>query len=203
MRINMHGIRYSRRLGILVMSILAVLFFNCCGGGKGTPGFYINRDVDFSFFKRVAVLPFENLTNERFAGAMVRQVVISELLATGLVEVNVPGDPIDAIENMRLKPDEPLSADQIKELGKKLKVQAVILGAVEEFGLVRYGNVSAPEVSITLMMADVTSGSIIWSVTKTKGGASFWSRHFGTRSDTMSETVLEVVREALQTLFEY
>lgn len=205
MRTNWKEIRYSLRvenLRVLFIGILAILFFNCCGV-KANPQFYINREVDFSFFKRVAVLPFENLTSERFAGAMVRQVVISELLATGLVEVNVPGDPIDAIENMRLKPDEPLSTEQIKDLGKKLKVQAVILGAVEEFGEVRYGNASAPEVSITLMMADVTSGSIIWSVTKTKGGASFWSRHFGARSNTMSETVLEVVREALQTLFEY
>jgi TolB-like protein len=205
MRINWQGMRYSLKLAkllVLFISILAIFSFNCCGG-KGTPGFYINRDVDFSFFKRVAVLPFENLTSERFAGGMVRQVVISELLATGLVEVTVPGDPIDAIETMRLKPNEPLSAEQIKALGKKLKVQAVILGAVEEFGQVRYGNASAPEVSITLMMADISSGTIIWSVTKTKGGASFWSRHFGARSDTMSETVLEVVREALQTLFEY
>ena len=205
MRMNWKGIRYSLRLEklrILFIGILAILFFNC-GGGKGSPAFYINRDVDFSYFKRVAVLPFENLTNERFAGDMVRQVVISELLATGLVEVTVPGDPIDAIENMRLKPDEPLSAEQIKSIGKQLKVQAVILGAVEQFEQVRYGNITSPEVSITLMMADVSSGSIIWSVTKTKGGASFWARHFGARANTMSETVLEIVREALQTLFEY
>jgi TolB-like protein len=206
MRINWKGIRYSLRLEklrVLFIGMLAILFFNCCGGGKGAPAFYMNRDVDFSFFQRVAVLPFENLTNERFAGSMVRQVVISELLATGLVEVTLPGDPISAIENMRLKPDDPLSAEQIKEIGKKLKVQAVILGAVEEFEQVRYGNITSPEVSITLMMADVSSGSIIWSITKTKGGASFWARHFGARSNTMSETVLEVVREALQTLFDY
>jgi hypothetical protein len=190
------------KLRILFLGLLTILFVNY-GCGKGTPSFYINQDVDFSFIKRVAVLPFENLTNERFAGNMVRQVVISELLATGLVEVTVPGDPIAAIENLRLKPDDPLSAEQIKTIGKNLKVQAVILGAVEEFGLVRYGNISAPEVSITIMMADTSSGSIIWSVTKTKGGASFWSRHFGARSDTLSETVLEVVKDALKTLFEY
>jgi len=190
------------RLKILFSGLLTILFFTCCGG-KGTPSFYMNQDVDFSFIKRVAVLPFENLTNERFAGDMVRQVVISELLATGLVEVTVPGDPISAIEKLRLKPGDPISADQIKTVGKDLKVQAVILGAVEEFGEVRYGNVSAPEVSITIMMADTSSGSIIWSVTKSKGGAGFWARHFGARSDTMSETVIAVVREALKTLFEY
>jgi len=187
---------------MLFLSTLTVLLLISCGG-KGTPGFYINQDVDFSFIKRVAVLPFENLTNERFAGDMVRQVVISELLATGLVEVTVPGDPISAIQSLRLKPDDPINAEQIKTIGKNLKVQAVVLGAVEEFGQVRYGNVSAPEVSITIMMADTSSGSIIWSVTKSKGGASFWARHFGARSATMSETVIAVVREALKTLFEY
>jgi hypothetical protein len=190
------------KLRILFLGLLTILFVNY-GCGKGTPSFYINQDVDFSFFKRVTVLPFENLTNDRFAGDMVRQIVISELLTTGLVEVTVPGDPIAAIEKLRLKLKDPLSAEHIKTIGKTLKVQAVILGAVEEFGQVRYGNVSAPEVSITLMMADTSSGSIVWSVTKTRGGASFWTRHFGARSDTISETVLEVVREALQTLFKY
>jgi TolB-like protein len=191
------------RLRALIGIVLMLLISSGCGGGTGTPGFYINQNIDFSFIKKVAVLPFENLTNERFAGDMVRQVVISELLATELVEVSVPGDPIAAIENLRLKPEDPLSAEQIKTVGKALKVQAVILGAVEKYGEIRDGNISAPEVSITLMMADTSSGSIIWSVTKTRGGASFWARHFGSRSDTLSETVLKVVREALQTLYEY
>ena len=190
------------KLILLFISILAVISV-VPGCGKGTPSFYINMDVDFSFFKRVAVLPFENLTSDRFAGEMVRHVVISELLTTGLVEVTVPGDPVAAIEQLRIKSKDSISAEHIKNIGKTLKVQAVILGAVEQFGQVRYGNVSSPEVSITLMMADTNSGSIVWSVTKTRGGASFWARHFGTRSDTMSETVLKVVREALQSLFEY
>ena len=51
------------------------------------------------------------------------------------------------------------------------------------------------------MMADTSSGSIIWSVTKTRGGAGFMARHFGARADTMSEAVLKVVREAIQTLY--
>ena len=191
------------RLFIVISIVIMQLISSGCGGSKGAPGFYINQDIDFSFIKKVAVLPFENLTNEQYAGDLVRQVVISELLATGLVEVSVPGDPIAAIENLRLKPEDPLSADQIKTLGKALKVQAVILGAVEQYGEVRDGSITAPEVSITLMMADTGSGSIIWSVTKTRGGASFWARHFGSRSDTLSETVLKVVREALQTLYEY
>jgi TolB-like protein len=185
---------------------VGILFIVCISfgcGGKGTPAFYISHDIDFSFIKKVAVLPLDNLTNERFAGDAVRQVVISELLASGLVDVTCPGDAIAAIENLKLKIGQPLSAEQIKAVGKALKVQAVILGAVNKFGEVREGNVSGSEVAITLMMADTSSGSIIWSVTKTRGGAGFMARHFGARSETMSETMLKVVREALQTLYKY
>ncbi len=183
--------------------ILLTMFIVSGCGGKGTPAFYISHDIDFSFIKKVAVLPLDNLTNERFAGDTIRQVVISELLASGLVDVACPGDAIAAIETLKLKPGQPLSADQIKAVGKALKVQAVVLGAVNKFGEVREGNVSAPEVAITLMMADTSSGSIIWSVTKTRGGAGFLARHFGARSETMSETMLKVVRESLQTLYKY
>ncbi len=198
--------RYLQVNLIKIIFVISVIFLLCISfgcGGKGTPAFYISHDIDFSFIKRVAVLPLDNLTNERFAGDAVRQIVISELLASGLVDVTCPGDAIAAIETLKLKPGQSPNAEQIKAIGKALKVQAVILGAVNKFGEVREGNVSAPEVAITLMMADTSSGSIIWSVTKTRGGAGFLARHFGARSETMSETMLKVIREALQTLYKY
>ncbi len=186
-----------------LIGILFIVFISSGCGGRGIPAFYISHDIDFSFIKRVAVLPLDNLTNEKFAGDAVRQVVISELLASGLVDVVCPGDAIAAIESLKLKPGQSLSAEHIKAVGKSLKVQAVIIGAVNKYGEIREGNISAPEVAITLMMADTSSGSIIWSVTKTRGGAGFWARHFGTRAETMSEAVLKVVREALHTLYKY
>lgn len=178
------------------MLCMAVLSLGC----RGSATYHISQDMDFGSVKRVAVLPLDNLTNERYAGEIVRQVVISELLASGLVDVVVPGEVIAAIQKLRLKPEESLNAEQIKAVGKDLKVQAVILGSVGRFGEVRVGNISAPEISITLMMADTSSGSIVWSATRTSGGAGFMARHFGARSDTMSESVLKVVREILRTL---
>lgn len=197
-----NGLR--NRLTLILLSALCTLLIFILGcGGKGVSSFYINPDVDFSFIKKVAVLPLDNLTNERFAGDAVRHVIISELLASGLVDVVVPGDAMAAVENLKLKPGQSLNAEQIKALGKALKVQAVILGAVEKYGEARMGNISAPEVTITLMMADTSSGSIIWSATRTRGGAGFMARHFGARAETMSETTLRPVREALQTLYKY
>ena len=190
------------RNSFLLGAILIVFAGSGCRSG-GVSTFHVRQDMDFSFIKRVAVLPLDNLTNERFAGDIVRQMVISELLATGLVDVVVPGEVVAAVDKLGTRSISSLTADQIKSLGSTLKVQAFILGSVEKFGETRIGNTTAPEISITLMMADASSGSIIWSATRTTGGASFMARHFGARSDTMSESVLKVVREALNTLMKY
>jgi len=190
-----------RMLKIIFISWMLLLYFLTGCGGKISPSHYVNQDTDFGFIKRVAVLPLDNLTNEKFAGDAVRHIVISEFLASGLVDVTCPGDVISAIETLKLKTGQSPNAEQIKAIGKALKVQAVIFGAVNKFGEVREGNISSPEVSITLMMADTSSGSIIWSVTKTRGGADFWAKHFGARADTMSEAAMKVVREAIQTLY--
>ena len=183
----------------LIVCFSCTLFLPACGV-KSTPSYYINQDTDFSFIKTVAVLPLDNLTNDRFAGESVRQVVISELLASGLTDVVCPGDVASACETVKIKAGRSPSAEQIRALGKTLRVQAVIFGTVNKYGEVREGNISAPEISITLMMADTGSGSIIWSVTKAYGGADFWEKHFGARADTMSETVLRVVRASIGTL---
>jgi TolB-like protein len=184
----------------VLSGMLCILAFASGCGGSKVPTYHVSQDVDFSYIKKVAVLPFENLTNERSAGEVVRDVVVSELLAPGLADVVLPGEVASAVDKMGIRAGQTLNAEQLKTLGKTLNVQAFILGTVLKFGETRTGSVSVPEVSITLMMADAASGSIIWSVTKTTSGAGFMAAHFGAKYDTMSESVLKLVREALGTL---
>jgi TolB-like protein len=186
---------------VLVFIVLTLFVISGCR--SSIPRYHISQDIDFSFYKRVAVMPFDNLTNEKYASEIVRQVVMSELLASGLVDVVLHGDVKSIINELEIKAVSSLTADQIKVFGKSLNVEAIILGSVEEYGEVKMGSVSAPRVTISLMMADASSGSIIWSITRTKGGANFWARHFGASHKTISETVLMLVREAIQTLAVY
>ncbi len=186
-----------------VLALIFIIIFIVSGCRGSAPVYHVSEDVDFSFFKRVAVMPLDNLTNEKSAGEIVRQVVISELLASGLVDVVVPGEVMAAVSELGIQNISSLNEDQISALGKKLNVEAVIMGSVEQYGEIRMGNVSAPEVTITLMMADTGSGNIIWSITNTSGGVGFLAKHFGAKTKTMSETVMTVVREAIQTLAEY
>lgn len=189
-----------RKLAAIGALCLMLLALGCRGS---MDVYYINPNVDFSYIERVAVLPFDNLTQEKNADGIVRHLVINELLASGLVEVVVPGEAIAAMNAQGIKSVSALNENQIKTLGKNLNVQGVIYGAVEKYGIVRDRNVAVPEVTITMIMAETSTGGIVWSVTKTGGGAGFMARHFGARTDTLSEAVLKVVKEAIQTLFEY
>ncbi len=186
---------------ILTAMILMIFIFLGCRGNA--PVYHINPDVDFSFFKRVAVMPLDNLTTQKTAGKIVKQVVISELLSSGLVDVVIPGEVMAAINELGIQNISSLSKKEINALGKALNVEALIIGSVEQYGEVRVAGVAAPEVTITLMMAEIESGNIIWSITLTRGGLDFMARHFGAKSETMSEIVQGVVRESIQTLVEY
>lgn len=211
-RMNENGKRIAAWCSRIIMSNIsvfsarmfgaAVLCLALCAAACRTPApvAHISPDMDFSTIKRVAVLPFNNLTNERFADEFVRQVVISEFLASGLADVVSPGEVVHTLETQNVRSPTALSAAQIRALANTLRVEAVVMGSVDRFGEVHSGAVSAPEVTVTLMMADASSGAIVWSVTKTRGSAGFLARHFGARSDTLSETVLHVVRDAVGTL---
>jgi TolB-like protein len=190
----------NKYLSIIFLLCIVFLTEGCRGTG---PSFHIREDVDFSTIKRVAVVSFENLSSEKSADEIIKHMVINELLISGLVDVVVPGEVSAAISKLDIKSNSSLSAEQIKALGKELKVQAVLLGSVLKYGENRDGNISAPEVTINFMMAETYAGNIIWSVTKTHGGAGFMARHFGAKSETLTETAISVVREAIQTLTKY
>jgi hypothetical protein len=192
--------KWSKRLSLGLILFTLVMNWGC---KSAETRYHFAGDTDLSYIKKVAVLPLDNLTNDKFAADAVRQVVINELLLTGLVDVALPGDAAVAMEKAGVREASSLSAPKIKEIAGALKVQAVILGAVEKYGEVRSGSFTAPEVTITLMMADAETGSILWSVTKTEVGDSFTARHFGARSDSLSELTQKVVRDCVGTLQKY
>ena len=157
-------------------------------------------ETDIDPVKKMAVLPFENFTGDRYAAEKIRRIVITELLSEG-VEVIEPGEVTRLLKEMNLRSLNSLGVPEIQELGKTLGVEAVMAGSVEAFGMSQGISVTYPEVTINLMLLDASSGAIIWSVRSTSGGASFWTRHFGAEGMSLSETARKVVKKAFDTLF--
>ena len=181
-------------------AMLVCLFLISC---SSTSNLKYYQKEEFFGLKKLAVLPLENLTNDKNAHEKIRAILISELLKKG-VEVLDPGEVNRALEEMKVASVGALRVAELQELGKKLSVDGIIVGSVENFEINRGGSVSFvsyPEVTINLRLIEVNSGKMLWSIRHSKNGLNFWVRHFGTEPMTLTECAREVVKEAVDTLF--
>ncbi|MFZ3138937.1 MAG: CsgG/HfaB family protein [Thermodesulfovibrionales bacterium] len=180
----------------MLYAICFLLFFiQGCG-----PTHFVRPKTDVESVKKVAILPFENFTQDDYAGEKIRRIAITELLSRD-VDVIEPGEVTRLFREMKIKSLGSVKVSEIQEIGKALNVEAVILGSVEAFGTGRGISVSYPEVTINLRMIEVNSGNIVWSVRHTTGGPDFWTRHFGSEGPSLSEAAGKVVRESIGSLF--
>jgi TolB-like protein len=189
--------RWKPRFALFASMTLLIIW----GCRWGPPG-YVHPNADLSYITKVAVMPFNNLTTDQYAGRKVREVLIAELLLTGVLEVVEPGEVNRVLAKEQVESVATLTAEQVKRIGKALGAQALILGTVEEFGESRSGSLSAPLVTIGLRMLDVESGIILWSVNHSKGGVGTKMRLFGISEGNISEVTTQVVRESIDTLFQ-
>jgi len=186
-------------------AVLAVALGAVACGGTLKVTRFSNPRFNFGFVQRVAVLPFENYTNDRQAGLRATRLAITELLATGAVEVVEPGEVLAALTKMaNLQPGRAMSPskEQILSLGQALEVQALVLGAVTQSENLRSGAVPIPVVSLDLRMVETETGATVWAATNTEKGSSVSARVLGTGGEPIAETTRECIRKLLATLVE-
>jgi curli biogenesis system outer membrane secretion channel CsgG len=163
------------------------------------PTRFTNPSFDFAFVERVAVVPFENLTNDTAAGARVTRLVITELLASGAVDVVEPGEVQAALDRMGARITTP-STEQVVSLGQTLGVQAVVIGSVTQSETLRSGAAEIPVVTLDVHMLETETGAAVWAATHTEKASSVGAKLLGTTGEPISETTRRCVRRVLRTL---
>jgi TolB-like protein len=166
---------------------------------------FSNPNFDFSFVEKTAVLPFENHTNDRQAGLRATRLTITEVLASGTVDVVEPGEVQAAVTKLTgVQPGRVAipNTEQILTLGQVLGVQAVILGTVTQSEYLRSGAVTIPAVTLDLRMVETESGATVWAATHSEKGGSFSAKVLGTGGQPIAETTRKCVQQALATLIE-
>jgi TolB-like protein len=192
-----------RHLTILLLAAASWGVAGCGSSMKATQ--FSNPNFDFSFVERVAVLPFENLSNDRQAGLRATRLTITELLASGALDVVEPGEVQAAlIQTGTFQAGRtPIpSTEQIISLGQTLDVQAIIMGTVSQSENLRSGNVQVPVVTLDLRMVEAETGATVWAATDSCKGSTTSARLLGTGGQPIAETTRECVRQALATLIE-
>jgi len=178
----------------------ALIFLAGCGGMGATK--FVHPDFDFAFVEKIAVVYFENLSNDQAAGAKATRYFTTALLATEAFEVVEPGEVSLALEKFGLVSTAQLTQEQVMTLGRELGAQGVFLGSLSEATSIRSGATTVSVVTVVVRLLETETGVTVWSATNTEDSSSFWSSLFGTGQKSPSEVMRRCIDGCLDTLMD-
>lgn len=192
----------GRRSVILLLAV-AVLFCSCAGSKTRT---YVHPEVDFPAYRRAAVLPFKNLTDEDYAGDRVTNIFVTEFLIASRMEIIEPNLTLSTLaemgETFRPANREPagLALETMRELGEVLDAQAVLIGSVDDYGQVRVGTETFPVVALSVRLLDAETGTVIWRASEQARGGPSVPFVGASESYTQTELAQKVCRKIVESM---
>lgn len=154
--------------------LIAALLLLAGVSGCAAPGrFYVNGEADMAFYKKVAVLPFANLTGDHFAGERVTRMFVTELVIAERFQVADPGEIRSVLERTGGLPTYEGTYDpkKLKDAAVEVGANGLIRGAVSEYQMTGSAAGSMrPSVAFDVEMVDVATGNIVWKASISKRG---------------------------------
>ena len=186
---------------ILTGTFMLFVIFGITGcGSKATSDSFIRKDVDLGYIERVAVLPLENHSDDKYAAKRVRNVINTQILAMGLFDTVEQGLVDSVLLREAIEQNAPIDQLTLKRLGQRLKVQAFVMGAVDQAGDVRRGANTFPEIAMTIRLLEAESGRILWQASGYRNGESLSRRLFGMAAIDSYQVALHLTRDLLFSL---
>jgi len=162
-----------RRAGIAgVMALMGAACIGLPAGCAAPTRLYVNPDADLSFYRKVAVIPLQNMTGERYAGDRVTRAFITELLIARPFQVIEPIEVLDRLAKINASPDASghVDPEKLKQALAGLEATGFLRGAVSEYEMRRSGSEEYPVVTFDVEMLDLETQTVVWRVSITKRG---------------------------------
>jgi TolB-like protein len=139
---------------------------------------------------RIALLPFENLTDDRTAFSEIMPVVKNRLETKGfeLVDENSLNN---FLLKERVRSTAYISRDVAQKMEKELNVKAILIGAITS-----YYPIKNPQVGVLARLVDSASGAILWANQASATGEDF-TRILGLGTIRSMEELIPVVVDRL------
>ncbi|AEH45647.1 hypothetical protein Thein_1791 [Thermodesulfatator indicus DSM 15286] len=183
----------------VILSLFLFLFISSCGSSYVQKSF-VRSGVDIGYIKKVAVLTFQNNSQDNFAAERLRNIVITEILSRGIFDV-IDKSLVDTVLLEEGITEQTIyNKITLRRIAKKLGVQALITGSVDTYEIVREGTYSYPVVAITLTLIDGSTGEIVWRASGSLTGYSTIGRIFGLKPKDLTQLSFELVQNLLKQL---
>ena len=182
---------------------LISLFLVACSGcySLSGPNSYQRTAIEKSKIKKVAVFSFHNNTAVTEASSVVTDAFIAGLFERKKFKVEFTGNVRAFLVNERIVVRTGVDLQTIKLMAKRLGVDAVILGEVDEYiGVDDTKKSVIPLVSIRSRMVDGRSGNILWMAEHRRMGDDYIKvLDFG-KVRSVAALTRKVVGEMIQTM---
>jgi TolB-like protein len=188
-----------RIITTLITLMLLLVTLAGCGSRQLTQESFMREGVSLASIETIAMLPLENLGGGAGPAERVREITMTQVLASGLFDVLDKGRVDSTLRAEALAPDAPIETATLRRLGQRLGVQAFLLGSVEQ-SMESRGAAAYPEISLTLRLVDSESGLVLWQASGRGSGYSLRDRLFGLAPRNSFQVTLELVNRMLRTM---
>jgi TolB-like protein len=198
MKKTVRVVRTASWLQLLLLCVLVAGMAGCSARARSES--FLRENVDISFVKKVAVLPFQNNSKDEFAPERIRDITTTQILAMGLFDVIDKGLVDSVLREEAIEPGKPVDRQALRRIGQRLGVEVVAMGTIDLSGENRKGAMVYPEISITLRLLEIQNGEVIWQGTGHSTGDSIVRRLFGLAAYDVYEVSLQLVKELLASI---
>lgn len=150
----------------------AVVLATALAGCAAPTRLYVNPQADLTLYKKIAVLPFTNLSAQQFAGDRVSRAFTTELIMTDRFQVVEAGELAQILDRAGGGPDAQGGYDpqKLKDACQQLQATGYVRGAVTEYQMQRNGQDEIPVLGFDAELVDVATGNIVWRVSISRHG---------------------------------
>ena len=183
-------------------SALTALLLLGAGLAQAGPRLFVNHKADLSYYQRIAVVPFANLTNDANAGERVTRAFMTELVIAERFQIVEPGEFHTVLERMGGLPDAQGHADpkKLAEAATEAQATGLIRGAVTEYSTQRNGNDEVPVITFDVEMLDVATLQTVWRITVSERGRGRLPLFGGANHKSFGMVTQDACREAVKAL---
>lgn len=144
---------------------------------------------------KIAVLPFENLTNYPNAGRIAADLFGTELYNRDLFKLQEETETRRALAELNINPDDLASVAGAQQAAELLEVDAVLIGSVSEFGY-QQGLREEPVVGVNARLVRRKDGAVLWAASHSELGGGYLQR------GSLNATAQVVIRRMVESLAE-
>jgi TolB-like protein len=133
---------------------------------------YVNPEADPAFYRKIAVLPFADMSTVSLAGARVTRAFVTELILTDRYEIVQPEDFTSTLQRMGIfkAQDGTYDPEKLKNAAAQLGVTGILRGAVTEYQTSRTDGGDIPSLAFDVELIDVAAGKVVWRSSIAKRG---------------------------------